>query len=256
MTIYHPEPYWSDVANRIKARKGKNIIAGDDEPFYRYKRKKFLSMLNSVDFKANKVLELGCGPGGNLQEVWKKLPLRLVGTDISVDMIELSKDKLPKEIELIKIDGISLPFKEKEFDYVFTATVLQHNTDEEMLKKIMSELCRVASNKVFLFERIEKNIKGDELCYGRPISYYEQICKLHGFNLISKSFINIRISYYVSGIIRKVFSPNTRKEGEPLSKIATFLQKITLPITKHLDKIFKSNNDIAKLEFNRLVINH
>lgn len=252
MANYHPEPYWSEVANRIKARAGKNIIAGDDEPFYRYKREKFLSMLNTVEFKGKKVLELGCGPGGNLQEVWKKSPSRLTGADISADMLELSREKLPKEIELIKIDGTSLPFKDKEFDYVFTATVLQHNTNEEMLKKIMAELCRVSNEKIFLFERIEKTIKGDELCYGRPVSYYENICNLHGFKLVNKSFINIRISYYVSGVIRKVFSPKTRQEGEPLSKIAILLQNLTLPITKKLDNIFKSKKDIAKLEFGRL----
>ena len=156
MTNYQPEPYWSEVANRIKARKGENIIAGDDEPFYRYQRKKFISMLNSVNFIDKSVLEIGCGPGGNLQEIWKKSPLRLAGVDISAEMIELSRNKLPQEIELIKIDGTNLPFKNQEFDYVFTATVLQHNTNEEMLKKIIAELCRVASDKVFLFERIEK----------------------------------------------------------------------------------------------------
>ncbi len=252
MTNYHPEPYWSEVANRIQARKGGNIIAGDDEPFYRYKRNKFLLMLNTVYFKDKSVLEIGCGPGGNLQEIWKKSPLRLAGVDISAEMIELSKNILPQEIELIKIDGTSLSFKNREFDYVFTATVLQHNTNEEMLKKIMAELCRVACDKVFLFERIEKKIKGDELCYGRPISYYEQICNSHGFELVNTEFINIRVSYYICGIIRKVFSPKTRQEGEPLSRIAILLQNIALPITKQLDKLFKFKKDVAKLEFKRL----
>ncbi len=91
MIDYNPEIYWSEVATRIKSREGKNVIAGDDEPFYRYKRKKFLKMLNSVDFQNKTVLELGCGPGGNLQEVWRKSPKRLVGTDISDAMINLSK---------------------------------------------------------------------------------------------------------------------------------------------------------------------
>jgi len=251
MSNYHPEPYWSEVAGRIKSRKGKNIIAGDDEPFYRYKRNRFLGMLSSVEFKDKKVLEIGCGPGGNLREVWEKDPVRLVGVDISDDMLELSRNKLDKKIELIKIDGTSLPFKDQEFDCVFTATVLQHNTDERMLKQIMAELCRVSGDKVFLFERIEKKIKGDELCYGRPISYYEHICNQHGFELVKKDFINIRVSYYVSGIIRKVFSAKTRQEGEVLSAVAVFLQNITLPITILLDKIFRSNKDIAKLEFVR-----
>lgn len=249
MEVYHPEEYWSKVALRIKSRKGKNVIAGDDEPFYRYKRKKFLQLLNSVDFQNKSVLEIGCGPGGNLQEIWKQTPKRLAGADISEEMIGLSRNKLPNEIELVKIDGISLPFKDKEFDYVFTATVLQHNTDDQMMKRILAEICRVSNEKVFLFERIEKSIKGDELCLGRPVKYYEEICQNHGFKLIQTQFINIRVSYFVCGIIRKVFSPGTREEGEPLSKFAIFLQRIKLPVTIQLDKIFKSKKDVAKLEF-------
>ncbi|MFC2103996.1 class I SAM-dependent methyltransferase [Bacteroidota bacterium] len=253
MAVYHPETYWTEVARRIKSRKSKNIIAGDDEPFYRYKRKKFLKLFHAINFNNKSILEIGCGPGGNLLEVWEKSPYRLVGADISEDMLKLSKEKLPQEIELVKIDGTTLPFKDKEFDYVFTATVLQHNTDENMLKKIMAEICRVSNDKVFLFERIEKTIKGDELCLGRPVSYYEEICNSHGFKLINTDFINIRVSYFVCGIIRKVFSPKSRKEGEPLSRFAIFLQKIKLPITSQLDKIFKSKKDVAKMEFKRII---
>ncbi len=251
MADYHPEEYWSEVARRIKSRQGKNVIAGDDEPFYRYKRKKFLQLLNSVDFKNKSVLEIGCGPGGNLQEIWKQSPKRLAGADISEEMIGLSRNKLPNEIELVKIDGTTLPFKNKEFDYVFTATVLQHNTDEEMMKKILTEVCRVSKEKVFLFERIEKKIIGDELCVGRPVAFYESICNNNGFKLLDTKFINIRVSYVVCGIIRKVLSPKSRKEGEPLSKFATFLQQIKIPFTIQLDKIFKSKTDVAKLEFMR-----
>ena len=253
MSEYHPEPYWSEVAKRIKARTGENVIAGDDEPFYRYKRKRFLQMLHKISFTGKSVLEIGSGPGGNLKEIWTKNPVRLAGADISSEMITLSKNHLNKDIELVKINGTSLPFKDKEFDYVFTATVLQHNTDEEMLKKIMAELCRVSKEKVFLFERIESKIKGDDLCYGRPVKYYEEICNQNGFELQSKSFINIRISYFISGIIRKVFGKKGRIEGEPYRKSVIVLQNLTLPITKLLDKIFISKKDVARLEFKRIV---
>jgi hypothetical protein len=40
-------------------------------------------------------------------------------------------------------------------------------------------------------------------------------------------------------------------EGEPLNKISEILQNMTLPITKLLDKIFKSKKDIGRLEFKR-----
>ncbi|MBC36107.1 MAG: hypothetical protein CL663_08720 [Bacteroidetes bacterium] len=70
MSSYHPEKYWSEVGSRIQEREqGKNVIAGDDEPFYRYKRVKFLKLLKEIDFDRKKVLEVGCGPGGNLLEM-------------------------------------------------------------------------------------------------------------------------------------------------------------------------------------------
>jgi ubiquinone/menaquinone biosynthesis C-methylase UbiE len=250
---YQPETYWSEVASRIADREdGKNVIAGDDEPYYRYKRERFLSLLKEVDFSGKKVLEIGSGPGGNLVEVLKMGPQKLMGADVSAPMIELAKKKLPPEVELVKVNGTELPFPDQTFDIVFTATVLQHNTDEAMLKALIKEICRVSAGEVYLFERIEKEILGDELCYGRPVSYYAEIMKNHGFELVSTKFINIRSSYYVSGAIRKGLNPKERREGEPLTGIAVLLQKLTLPLTKITDRVFTSKKDVARLAFRRV----
>lgn len=211
-------------------------------------------MLNSVDVFNKSVLEIGCGPGGNLLELTIKKPAKLAGVDISDEMVNLAKNKLPKEIDIIKINGRELPYDSNSFDVVFTATVLQHNTDELMLKKIMKELSRVSSDKVYIFERIEQQIKGDDLCLGRPISYYSSIMEENGYLLKSQEHINIRVSYYVSGAIRKMLNPKTRREGEQLNNLSIRLQKLTLPVTKLLDKVFKSGNDIAKLEFQKIKI--
>ncbi len=250
---YNPETYWSEVGKRIKSREnGENVIAGDDEPYYRYKRKKFLSLLDRVDFTNKSVLEIGSGPGGNLVEVLKKGPSKLVGVDISNQMVELARQKVPEQVDVIKINGTELPFEDQSFDIVFTATVLQHNTDENMLVEIMNELSRVSKSEVFLFERVEREIKGDELCYGRPISYYSSIMKNNGFELVSQEFINIKASYYISGAIRKGLNPTSRQEGEPLNGVSIALQKLSLPITMQLDKIFKSPTDVARLQYQRL----
>lgn len=251
-STYHPESYWTEVADRIDSRAGTNVIAGDDEPFYRYKRKEFLKLLHSLDYKGKQVLEIGHGPGGNLLEVWKHKPKDLRGVDISSKMIELARKNIPNEVKVTKIDGTTLPFPDKELDIVFSATVLQHNTDENMLKEIMKEMARVSGDKVVIFERIEKKLKGDDLCMGRPVSYYQQIMKENGFELSNQSFINIRLSYLVCGAIRKLFNPASRQEGEPLNALSVWLQKITLPVTAILDKIFTSQTDLAKLEFKRV----
>ncbi len=251
---YHPEKYWTEVGKRIEIReRGGNVIAGDDEPYYRYKRKQFLKLLHSVDYCGKSVLEIGCGPGGNLLEVLKHKPSKLVGVDISAQMVSLAKNKIPKQVEVYKTNGTKLDFHDNSFDVVFTATVLQHNTDEKMLMELLKEICRVSADKVFLFERIEHEIKGDELCLGRPVSYYSKMMEDNGFKLQSASYINVRVSYYVSGMIRKVLNPSTRKEGEPLNKISILLQKITLPLTKVLDKLFTSKKDVAKLEFKKVL---
>jgi ubiquinone/menaquinone biosynthesis C-methylase UbiE len=247
---YHPEDYWSEVGNRIGEReKGNNIIAGDDEPYYRYKRKEFLKLLNEIIYAGKSVLEIGHGPGGNLIEVWKHNPKRLDGVDISEQMVKLAKNKIPAGISVQKINGTTLPFETNEFDIVFTATVLQHNTDDKMLRELMSEIARVSKDQVFLYERIENTIKGDDLCLGRPVEYYSSILNDHGFQLKSTKFINIRTSYYVCGAIRKGLNPKSRQEGEPLNKLSELLQASTLPLTKITDKIFRSNKDIGRLEF-------
>jgi SAM-dependent methyltransferase len=248
---YQVEPYWSQVAQRIRERGDKNLIAGDDEPFYRYKRKEFLRLLHEVVWKGISVLEIGCGPGGNLIEIAKHQPDRLAGADISAEMIALAKNNTPTGIEFFHTNGTTLPFENKEFDVCFSATVLQHNTDEKMLTQLINEMSRVSVTDIYIFERIEKVIKGDELCYGRPVEYYKKLFAVNGFEVISSSFINIQVSYLVCGAIRKLFNPSSRKEGEPLTSFSIFLQKITLPVTSILDKIFKSERDLCRIHLKR-----
>lgn len=89
---------------KIKFRKeSDNVIAGDDEPYYRYKREKFLGLLNEIEFTNKKVLEIGCGPGGNLLEIHSHKPNKLVGVDISNQMVELAKNKICTMLTLLKL---------------------------------------------------------------------------------------------------------------------------------------------------------
>ena len=251
---YNPETYWSEVGARIQERGDGNVVAGDDTPYYRYKRKRFLQMLHSAAFTDKIVMEIGHGPGGNLAEVLKKNPAQINGVDISDTMIELAKENLSSAIiSFQKTDGITIDFPAQSQDLVFSATVLQHNSDEDMMKAMLREMLRVSKEKVILFERIEKTIKGDDLCVGRPVDYYSTVAKEMGFDLVEKEFINIQVSYLVCGAIRKIFNSGNRKEGESLNGFSIFMQKLLLPFTKILDKIFTSNRDLGKLVFERTV---
>ena len=247
--MYNVEEYWSNVADRIDGRSGRNIIAGDDEPYYRLKRRKFLDLFRSENYSGKSILEIGPGPGGNLSEVYKKNPSKLVGADISQSMIELAGKHIDSNIELVKIDGSVLPFESDSFDYIYTVTVLQHNTDEDKLKELMAEIARVSAHEIVIYERVENDIKGDKLNFGRPIEYYAAFFREHGFELKSTRFLDIQLSSMLAGFTRRYLNSSSREEGEPLNKFSLFVQSIGIPITAIMDKFIAQKRDLAQLRF-------
>ena len=84
---YNPETYWDTVAENISSRSDLKIIAGDDEPYYRYKRRRFLELLGNLDFSNKVVLEIGSGPGGNLDFIYNKGCKKITGVDVSSQMV-------------------------------------------------------------------------------------------------------------------------------------------------------------------------
>lgn len=248
--MYNTEAYWNEVADNISVRKDTKLIAGDDEPYYRYKRKQFLKLLDKVDFNGKKILEIGSGPGGNLEYLYNKGYRDLSGADISDKMIAIAQELLKgKNIDIRKTNGVDLPFADLTFDLVYTSTVLQHNTDETRLIQLISNICKVSRAEVIIFERIEKTIKGHESNLGRPVSYYSSLFARNGFQLAEVRYLPIQASYLVCGFIRKFFNPKSRKEGEPLNKFSILLEKVLLPVTKLLDRIVPSKRDVAMLRF-------
>lgn len=254
MTVdqYIPESYWDEVAKQINLRKTKSLVAGDDEPYYRYKRGKFLQLLNSIKFKGKKVLEVGSGPGGNLLEIHKQQPAILHGVDISAAMLKLSENTAGKRnIQVLKTNGSELPFTTGYFDIVVTATALQHITDENMLGILIKNMCRVTEADIYIFERIERKRMTTASNTGRTVTEYAAYFTGNNFYLQDIRFSYLHISYTACGIIRKIFNRKNRKEGETGSRLSAIIQQIILPVTKKLDTIFKLKRDLAMLHFKR-----
>jgi SAM-dependent methyltransferase len=250
MENYNLSAYWDAVGKEIEKRSDIQIIAGDDEPYYRYKRKLFLKLMDSVPFENKTLLEVGCGPGGNLAYLQGRNCKKIAGVDISGVMVDIARKLLlAKNITVEKIDGVHLPYEDKSFDILLTSTVLQHITDEDILMRLSNSIKRVAGSKIILFERIERIKKGHETNTGRPVSYYQSLFEDERFKLKEVRFLPIQASYYVCGAIRKLFNKRERKEGEALSKVSIFLQRCIMPLTKLLDKIIPSKRDLAMLVF-------
>ena len=125
-------------------RAGGNVLAGDDNSYYAYKRSKFLRrFLDTIDFQSKAIMEVGFGPGGNLRHIaTRHRPHLILGADISQTMYDIAQRNLRSfgNVKLAKIDGTHLPFDSRSVDLSFTVTVLQHVTNASMLMSLVKDI--------------------------------------------------------------------------------------------------------------------
>ena len=255
---YHPESYWSRVAHEITKRRP-SVVAGDDDPFFRYKRRKFLSkFLGSLDVDNKVILEVGTGPGGNLHEIAQNHhPTKILGVDISQNMLDLASNNLKsfQGIELHKIDGQHLPFEDRSVDLSYTVTVLQHNPDEQMLTTLVSELCRVTRDSIVLMEDIGKanRIEGKGSWVGRTVDVYASMMSDGGFELLDVEFLKTKFSRRWHHRIFRIYKSFKvdHEEGDPIGPFTRLVLASPMPITKVLDDVFPDDENLAKLVFRR-----
>ena len=257
MTDYDVESYWSRVAREIANRGPGNLVAGDDNPFFRYKRKKFVKrFLQTIDFSSKVVLEVGCGPGGNLLEIAQhRSPKKLIGADISQTMIEIATENLASHsvpAELHKIDGVSLPFADRSIDLSYTVTVLQHNTDGAALKALVREICRVTKGTIVLIEDTgHQGLSGTGSFVARQSDVYKSLLSENDFENTECSYLNTRISYLGWALVSELFLSKNHKEGEPIGVVPQMIVSAILPLSRVLDDFFVEKKGLTKMVFNR-----
>jgi len=260
---YDPETYWSRVGQAIERRAGENFIAGDDNPYYRYKRLKFVKrFLNTIDFTGKVALEIGFGPGGNLRHIAAHCqPNFLLGVDISQKMHDLAEQNLRQfsKIRLAKTDGMHLPFDDQSVDTSFTVTVLQHIADETTLKTLVGEICRVTKETVTVMEDIghSSQLGGDDACINRTVDVYNSLFSDRGYQLRQLHFLNTRISrswYDLSWRIYQRLFFRRDHEGDRIGVNGKLLIGLPITFTRLLDDLFVENQNLAKMVFDRKVV--
>ncbi|MBM3149465.1 MAG: class I SAM-dependent methyltransferase, partial [Chloroflexi bacterium] len=109
-------------------------------------------LIQEYNLKKNaKILDVGCGKGFLLYEFKKLLPGSEVrGFDISKYAIENSKEEIRSGLFVYDAKD-SYPFKDKEFDLVFSITTL-HNLKIFNLKNALNEIERVGKNRYIVVE--------------------------------------------------------------------------------------------------------
>ncbi|WFL78714.1 class I SAM-dependent methyltransferase [Altererythrobacter arenosus] len=93
-----------------------------------------------------RVLEVGCGTGAVLREVISRgIGRHHVGIDV-VDPIE-HVDKSSLGLDLRHYDGVTIPFADDSFDFVYASHVLEHVSDP---RGFLAELARVSSRYIYV----------------------------------------------------------------------------------------------------------
>ena len=108
-------------------------------------RQGYVKMASLVPEGAKTLLDLGCGTGLELDEIFKLLPdISVTGIDLTNSMLERLKQKHPdKNIQLICEDYFKVDFGKEKFDCAVSFQTLHHFTHSQksgLYRKIHSAL--------------------------------------------------------------------------------------------------------------------
>lgn len=104
-----------------------------------------------TDHPVDRVLEVGCNIGGNLQWISQCVPPQHVyGIDINLTALQKLRKQQP-QVNVLWSPARELPFRDGWFDLSFTAGVLIHQP-EVTLPLVMSEVVRTSRRYVLCLE--------------------------------------------------------------------------------------------------------
>ncbi|MGO1818662.1 MAG: class I SAM-dependent methyltransferase [Senegalia sp. (in: firmicutes)] len=137
--------------------------------------------------KDSSVLELGMGPGKDLDEL--KKCYKVVGSDKSKAFLDLYSEE-NKDIELLLLDAKTLK-TDKKFDGIYSNKVLIH-LDKEELKESINRQYNILNEGGLALHSFWKG-NSEEIVEGLKFVYYE---KGELLELFSKKFKVVDVDYY------------------------------------------------------------
>ncbi|MDM8535661.1 class I SAM-dependent methyltransferase [Desulfobacterales bacterium HSG17] len=118
-------------------------------------KKEFTTPFQIELFKKNvsreaRILDVGCGYGRTLQELYLSKFINLSGIDISKKMIDKGT-KLNPKLTLKKYDNLKFPFENNSFDAVILLAVLTCIISNSEQEKLIDEIQRVLKDEGILY---------------------------------------------------------------------------------------------------------
>tara|TARA_R110000851_G_scaffold95215_1_gene206950 strand:+ start:423 stop:1040 length:618 start_codon:yes stop_codon:yes gene_type:complete len=120
-------------------------------------RSQFFDLFKNID-PNSKILECGCNNGTNLAILNKMGFNNLHGLEIYKGAVEEAKTNTPYAT-ITEGTMLNLPYKDNEFDVVFTCGVLIHQNPENSLPTTLNEIYRVSKNNILGYEHYSKEFE-------------------------------------------------------------------------------------------------
>lgn len=213
----HSTEKWVDLFKNeidIKEVKGKLIINKFPFSYDRKYRQLHLKIENYTP-PGGKIVELGIGKG-LMSIILVKQGYKVVGVDSDPQVLKFV-NRLQRlfniEFPLIQADMTSLPFQDKSIDTIFSQGLLEHHSDQKIIKSL-NEQARVSKTVIFDVPT-EKHAKvyGDE----RKLNWRQwqelvsksnlRIIKRYGSGGFKPSFFHYLLPYGLFKLIEYRFTP-------------------------------------------------
>lgn len=153
-TITHSQSKWDDLARKnaryyVLSDRGEKISEQDFRTAGKRDYQKYIGCDELVraklfPFADKKVLEIGAGIGRITEFIAEEFQ-EVTAIDISTEMVIRGKKRLrdANNVHYIATNGISYPFSENTFDFIFSFIVFQHMPSVDVIQKNLYELGRV-----------------------------------------------------------------------------------------------------------------
>lgn len=108
-------------------------------------------MAKEAEYDKNQIiLDLAVGTGDSAKELSKK-GIKVIGVDISFEMLKIAKEKIQKNFTPISASAYELPFRDKTFDSVTCAFGIRNMHETEMALKEIHRVIK-AKGKIIILE--------------------------------------------------------------------------------------------------------
>lgn len=252
--MYDIARYWDRVASEIETRQTGSDVAGYDTPADRYLREKGEREIRAIDVRGKSVLEVGCGTGLNLALFDAGGAASITAVDVSANMLKLAKRRLSNaraRTRFEHVGGDTLPLGDRSVDYTFTVTVLQHNTDDDALRKLIGEIVRVTSQRIFILEHMGPIKRRSESYANRRPSFYVNAFSACGMELTHRKVIRAFVTRKFYAVANRFFGLQKHHEGAASSRGLTRLLNGAMPVTALLDRVVAVPDGLTMMVFGR-----